>query len=301
MKSFDVSAVRVADLLPGRAGAPSPGLVYSQRHGIADPDAAIYVLRREAACTKTAGLLGAQGCFDDMGGEGWPSNDQALDTLRAEFARGRPVEPMVLRAAAGQCITVHLRNHLPRRVPVAPGDAPVAEKDATHNLLPMIADGFNMNQLRMSNAVGLSVPKLAQNPVAADGANVGLNGARSVPLGPNTQGSLVAPCAAADARDPFGSANRCAFNLVWSATDLRRAGPAASGRVASVPVEFGALPLRSFGDAIQHPAHGLVGALVVGPAGSEVCADEAAAAPSPAVRRARSARAGASAMPITSW
>lgn len=39
------------------------------------------------------------------------------------------------------------------------------------------------------------------------------------------------------------------------------------------PVEFGALPVRSFGDAIQHPMHGLIGAVVVGPPNSEVCAD----------------------------
>jgi hypothetical protein len=269
--SFDVSAVRVADVLPAKDARPA-GLEYSRRHDIVDPDAVIYVLRDEKTCSVASDDLGVEGCFDRLGQADWPSNDAVLDTLRGQFARGRPVEPLVLRAAAGQCITVHLRNHLPRRVPVLPTDAPVEEKDASHNLLPMIADGFNMNQFRMSNSVGLSVPKLALNPVAADGSNAGLNGAAGgVRLAPNAQGSLIAPCDPADARTPGGSANRCALNMVWSATELKRSDSASGGRVASVPVEFGALPLRSFGDAVKHPAHGLVGALVIGPPKASVC------------------------------
>ena len=39
------------------------------------------------------------------------------------------------------------------------------------------------------------------------------------------------------------------------------------------PVESGALPVRSFGDAVKHPMHGLIGAVVIGPPGSDLCAD----------------------------
>ena len=39
-------------------------------------------------------------------------------------------------------------------------------------------------------------------------------------------------------------------------------------------MEFGALPLLSLGDVIKHPAHGAIGALVIGPKGSRVCASE---------------------------
>jgi hypothetical protein len=74
---------------------------------------------------------------------------------------------------------------------------------------------------------------------------------------------------------------RCSRDYVWSATDLQRndaAGRAyldSRGRpaVKNLPVEYGALPLRSFGDAVKHPVHGLVGALVIGPKGSQVCSD----------------------------
>ena len=33
------------------------------------------------------------------------------------------------------------------------------------------------------------------------------------------------------------------------------------------------LPVRSFGDAVKHPMHGLMGSVVIGPPGSQVCAD----------------------------
>ncbi len=36
-------------------------------------------------------------------------------------------------------------------------------------------------------------------------------------------------------------------------------------------MEFGALPLRSFGDVVKQPAHGAVGALVIGPKDSKMC------------------------------
>ena len=74
----------------------------------------------------------------------------------------------------------------------------------------MIADGFNLNQFRMSSSVGFSVPRLSQHPLLADGSNIGLNGAvlltrewRNNPRWDraahaerqSVQGSLVAPAA----------------------------------------------------------------------------------------------------------
>jgi hypothetical protein len=166
------------------------------------------------------------------------------------------------------------------------------EKDAFHNFLPMITDGFNLNQFGMSHSVGLSAPRVTQNVALADGSNVGLNGAVwSTSLGEDPlarMGSLAPPCAplnAASGETPDQHEARCnreaSIDYVWSATDLQRHD--ASGRpfvdargrpsVKNLPVEFGALPLRSFGDAVKHPVHGLVGALVIGPKNSQVCGD----------------------------
>jgi hypothetical protein len=144
----------------------------------------------------------------------------------------------------------------------------------------------------MSHSVGLSAPRVAQNAALADGSNVGLNGAvLSTALGREPlagMGSLVPPCSPLNAPSGETQAQRdvrcsaeASIDYVWSATDLQRhdAGGRAhyddKGRpaVKNLPVEYGAIPLRSFGDAVKHPVHGLVGALVIGPRGSEVCAD----------------------------
>lgn len=277
-KVFDVSAARVCDLL-GQCGGPSPaGLRYSRRFGISDEKAVVYVLNREPLqCSPRSAT---EGC----GPPDARSNAQVLDTLRAEFAAGRPIEPLVMRAAAGQCLEVTLRNHLPATLDDGPGlaadgkPAEVQESQAYHNFLPMITDGFNLNQFRMSSSVGLSAPRVAQHPIWADGSNVGLNGAvrdwvddPHAPPAPGTQavdpvgtargasqGSLVPPCT-------LGDSSRCRQTFWWSATDFEH---------ANQPVELGALPLASFGDPIKHPMHGLGGALVIGPQGAGVCADD---------------------------
>jgi hypothetical protein len=77
---------------------------------------------------------------------------------------------------------VNLRNLVPNWLddgptPGADGPNEVSEARAYHNFLPMITDGFNINQIRMSSTVGLSAQRVAQLPTRADGSNVGLNGA----------------------------------------------------------------------------------------------------------------------------
>lgn len=271
VKSFDVSAVRACDLL-GNCGQPEAGLIYSRRLRMHDPNAIVYVLNRESnSCTRTVGSVQTQGCFDgaDPAVPALTTDDAAvLDQRRSEYRdKGRVLEPLVLRAAAGQCITVRLRNHLPARVPGQglAGELPAAQ--AFHNFLPMITDGFNLNQFTMSHSVGLVAPRVAQNPLLSGGSNIGLNGALAsvfVRAGATTQdmGSLRPPCAAS----PAGSS--CSRDYVWSATELQALPGEQWQRVA---VEFGGLPLTSFGDAVKHPVHGLVGALIIGKEGSNVC------------------------------
>jgi hypothetical protein len=285
--SFDVSAVRACDLSDSCGAARQRGISYSDRYNITDPQAVVYVLNREMSCRRASNKLHPSGCVpaDINGG---PTNAEVLLARRAEFTNGRRLEPLVLRAAAGQCITVKLRNHLPQQVPVAARSGPVAEKDAYYNFLPMIADGFNLNEFRMSHSVGISAPRISQNPVTSDGSNTGLNSAIVASSKGNgaihRQGSLVAPCSAADNASAKATNQDCSVNLVWSATDLKRADSGRGGSVENVPVEFGALPLRSFGDAVKHSVHGLIGALVIGPPGSQVCSDASGGYPGGASR-----------------
>lgn len=293
---FEVAALRACDLTNSCGTAAQKGITYNTRLGIEDQEALVYVLEsRPATCTKAGGVDGDGNTLptcDELQDppEGPRSNAAVMQALRAEFAVGRRLEPLVLHAAAGQCIEVSLRNMLPPMLDDGPARRPdgtpeqVREAKAYYNFLPMITDGFNVNQFRMSSSVGLSPTGVFQHPVFADGSNVGLNSAvanrandraatdpdpfLSPPGELRRQGSLVPPCIGVPVVDGPEEA-RCRMLVRWSATDFMGTG-AAFNR----PVEFGAVPLRSFGDSLKHAGHGLIGALVVGPVGSHICADD---------------------------
>lgn len=335
---FDVSVVRACDLFANCNDPDRKGIKYNRRLKIHDPFAMVYVQNNLAN-------------FGESPEKKWPpylgqwnraSNGEVLKRLRAEFRTGRRVlEPMVLRAPAGACIRVLLRNHLPPAMRddglIDQGKTPAAPAGDSDNFLPMITDGFNYNQLRPSSVVGLSAPLVAQIPSLSDGTNVGLTneldadgGARGAPN--RALGSLVPACH--DHENPRDS-SQCARiyrwyaghfersgDPVWKSTSLRTTAAAsggmargrqpsrmvvdpdqrrssqASGRPRQddrdeeplihsrndqvdatpsdsmqkdMPIEFGAIPLRSFGDPIKHPSHGLVGALVIGPEGAHPC------------------------------
>ena len=88
-----------------------------------------------------------------------------IDAATGKLKAGVPVEPLVLRANAGDCIEVTLFNQLPTNVPDLPG----------WNTLPMIVENFNANQVKPSNQVGLHPQLVAYDVVSSDGANAGFN------------------------------------------------------------------------------------------------------------------------------
>jgi hypothetical protein len=88
-----------------------------------------------------------------------------IDAATGKLKAGAPVEPLVLRANAGECIEVTLFNKLPANVPDLAG----------WNTLPMIVEGFNANQVKPSNQVGLHPQLVAYDVVSSDGANAGFN------------------------------------------------------------------------------------------------------------------------------
>ncbi len=224
-----VSAVTVRQLYEScQTGDPAVsakqlGLVFNQRIQMHDPDAVVYLPT--------------------------PLPDYGLNALQQRACQSaQALQPFVFRAAAGDCIQVQLTNH----VPANPRDG--RENVARHgyNLMSMIVDGINFNQIAMSGSVGLSAPMVAQDPIYADGSNVGINGEDK----PEGQGSLALP----SARNPTP--------YTWYAGDYQLDK---EGFRKDAPIELGAIPLRSFGDVIKHPAHSLVGALVIGPQGSQEC------------------------------
>jgi hypothetical protein len=187
-----VTAILARDILPGQE------VVYNKRSRLVDPNAILLV------------------------------KDEQLSELKEGL---RQPEPLILRAAAGECIEVTLTNSLPDALP---------ENDSW-NMMPMIVEKFNFNQVRTSNRVGLHSQLVAVNTYTDDGANVGFNKDSTVPPG----GTKTYRWYAGDRYVDFYD------------------------NVTLTPVEFGSSGLRDMGDVIKHASHGSLGALVIEPLNSE--------------------------------
>ena len=206
-RKFSVTAVAAKDALAGGT------LVYNNRPGnggvLHDPTAILYVR----------------------------TND--IDAGTGKLKAGVPVEPLVLRANAGECIEVTLFNKLPVDVPDLPG----------WNTLPMIVEGFNANQVKPSNQVGLHPQLVAYDVVSSDGANVGFNVSANPETG-SPEGRQTAK--------PGES-----VKYKWYAGDIRMNG---TTKVAT-PIEFGATNLIS-SDPIKHSNKGAIASLIIEPQGA---------------------------------
>ncbi|MEY3161407.1 MAG: hypothetical protein RIT25_1398, partial [Planctomycetota bacterium] len=144
-----------------------------------------------------------------------------------------PVEPLVLRANAGDCLKINLTNQLPSSRPAMPDhpwtDAPMT--DLTR---------LGISHLRTDNLVGFSID-LVYTDAHKDGSLVGHNAS-----------SLVAP------------GQRRTFTYYCGDISY----DSASRRMVAQPMAFGICGIRSWGDAIKQGPQGLFGALVVEPQGS---------------------------------
>ena len=201
--SYDVTAVAAQQALPGGT------LAYNSRGGLNDPTAILFV--RTADLDATGKLK--------LKPQGQPSVTGVLDMP----------EPLILRAAAGDCINVTLRNKLPATLPDLPG----------YNSLPGIVPLFNANQVLPSSYVGLHPQMVEYFMVSgSDGMNVGLNPAGAVAPGGTT-------------------------TYQWYAGDVSM-GP---GGPRFTAIEFGAINLNS-SDPIKHSNKGAIGALIIEPQGS---------------------------------
>ncbi|GAA1475791.1 multicopper oxidase [Nocardioides aestuarii] len=230
VRRYDVSAMRAADLL-----GPD-GLTYNSRGAklvdaegnpvasgrLVDPTALIYVLDSDLVINKKT---------------------NAVSGLKP----GVPVEPLVMRAAAGDCLKVKLTNRLPAVVPDLPGYnalPPLVDKDPQ-------ADGsrvsFNANDVRPSSVVGLNAPLVNNDVRTSNGTAVG-GGTGGVRPGGTT-------------------------NYTWYAGDVSAVRTSATTmNLVARPVEFGAVGLSS-ADLINGASKGLVGALVIEPPGSSWAPD----------------------------
>ena len=198
VRTFAVSAVRADRALPGNT------LTYNRREmhkgTIHDPTAILYV------------------------------RDSDLDA-NGRLKTDVPIEPLVLRAAAGDCINIQLTNRLPA------GDQ--ADLDGW-NTLPMIVRQFNNNHIRPSSNVGLHPQLVFFDVTRSDGQNVGSNPVQTAAPG-----------------------NRVDYQWYAGQIDVN-----ATTQIATpVPIEFGAINL-SPADPIKHAHKGAIGALIIEPQGS---------------------------------
>jgi hypothetical protein len=205
-RRYSVAAYLARDILPGGRlnftgqngytfNIPKPGGNYSATGPLNDPTAIIFVRNEH---------IGRDGKYNRLN-----------------------VEPLILRASAGECVEVTLTNKLPDEPVDLPG----------YNTLPMIVDDFNANQVVPSRRVGLH-PQLVHYDVRnSDGMNVGRNPLQTV--GPGQ--SITYQWYAGDAG-------------VELSANMRRA----------TPVEFGATNLVS-SDPIKHSNKSAIGSLIIEP------------------------------------
>lgn len=172
-----------------------------------------------------------------------------------------PVEPLVLRAAAGDCIEVKLRNLI--------GEKGAADLLTYYQLPPVIPrfpnrpDGsvLSSNRVRTSSLVGLHPGLVAYDVASDDGTAVGINDDTITLANPEKANGVV--------------------TYRWYAGDISlRPFDKNSGSylTAYTPLELGAINLTP-ADKIKQGLKGLVGALVIEPRGSRwtglICKDGA--------------------------
>ena len=178
--------------------------------------------------------------YNSRGIAGQPGVDQIQDWNGLVYVRtsdldstgklkpGVPVEPLVLRANAGDCIEVTLRNSLPTGAMNAGRTVEMIGRSSAQNV--------NINT---SHEVGLHAQLVSYDVTQANGVNVGLNPSTTIAPGQST-------------------------TFRWYAGSME---PDSTGKVVPTPIEFGAISLSPADPLMQHP-YGLVGGLIVEPLGA---------------------------------
>ncbi len=200
-----------------------------------DPDSLAFILLKRVIDADTP---------DGFAASRLPEIEDIKSQLKARYLAEDGPGPLVLRANVGDCIKVVLYNHLPLVMDDAPGDAAMPRIVSLNTNASTREGESPIGDVRPSNRVGLHPQLLQHNVALGDGGIVGFNG----------EGNLVAP---KPGFHPF-------VEYFWYAGTIELE----DGRLRAIPRELGPLNLVSFGDIINHPNHGLFGALIIEPAGS---------------------------------
>jgi hypothetical protein len=231
-RSTDVPREPVAPPLPG----VRPFIEGAHTGPLHDPTAMMYV-RTDDLEPAAAGLRDCQ--------RGGVRNMACPVRLKSTA----PVEPLVLRAAAGECVNITLRNRLPALAPDLATFTMLQGAVKRDRDDPRGSTTFNLNLIRPSSHVGLHPQLVAYDVTRSDGANVGGNPVQTV--APGGTGTFQ-----------------------WYAGDLNLSGQvraldgnANQADLVATPVEFGGFNLAP-ADRIKQGSKSLVGAGVVLPRGA---------------------------------
>ncbi len=189
------------------------------------------------AVTAQAALPGGSIVFNDRGTK--LQNKLGImyvlssDLTNGKLNAGVPVEPLILRANAGDCIQINLTNGIAQNSAVL----------NTNFSLPQPFTG-TVNPHLVSSYIGLHPQLLSYDGASSSGLNVGWN----------REG-----LATADQTIPFGKSK----TYTWYAGTVER--DTTTGNMKYTPVEFGALNLFPSDLFFQNP-QGLFGSMVIEPA-----------------------------------
>ena len=146
---------------------------------------------------------------------------------------GTPIEPLILRAKAGECIHVELTNGL---------DDDLADPHH-YSQVPMVIENFNTNEIQVSSHVGLHPQRVTYDTMEDEGANVGFN-VMYAGTGTAKPGQTV--------------------EYKWYAGDVRIERSGRKFKKVATPIEFGSINLVP-SDPIEHSAKGLIAGLIIEP------------------------------------
>jgi hypothetical protein len=199
-----------------------------------------------------------------IGGQSGPLHDPTailyvrksdLDPVSGKLKPGVPVEPLVLRAAAGDCINITLENRLPTVMP------DLAQMASVMGMVKRDRNGgegsttFSNNLLRPSSTVGLHAQLLAYDITKSDGTNVGTNPIQTVPPRVGNTGAY-----------PTRTYQYYAGHLEREGKPITQLGRSVDN-INATAIEFGGLNFTP-ADVIKQPQKGLGGAMSILPMGA---------------------------------
>jgi hypothetical protein len=202
---------------------------------------------------------------------------------KGKLKPGVPVEPLVLRVNAGDCVVVNLTNRLPknRLAPDLPNYNEVRHAVKRDRLHPQGSTTFQNNLMRPSSSVGFHTQLMEYDMTRSDGTNVGNNPTQTAAPGNTTIHVFYA-------------------GDLSLAGNARRVGNRLADDLVPTPVEFGGVNILP-ADRVKQPQKGLFGQIIVEPLGATVTVDAATRTKATVSVPARAATDTLPAMPARSY